>query len=167
MKDVIIKISIKKGNEVIEITIPQKEFDLKEIFSVLRVEDYDKINSFFDGENIDNKISDFLHELGIPNNLKGYKYLIFSIKSIINDRNKEIVEIYRELAHKYKTSENAVEHAIKNAIRRSFRMGRLSLINNIFSYSIEGIPTNTQFILMVADKIIWQSVDFIKLNSYN
>ena len=77
------------------------------------------------------------------------------------------LEIYRELSRKYKTSENAVEHAIKNAIRRSFRMGRLSLINNIFSYSIEGIPTNTQFILMVADKIIWQSVDFVKLNSYN
>ena len=105
------------------------------------------------------KITEILHEVGVPAHIKGYQYLRTSIIDVVN--NIELLgaitkELYPMIAAKYGTTPSRVERAIRHAIEVAWTRGKIETINNIFGYTIhnnKGKPTNSEFIAMIADKL--------------
>lgn len=114
--------------------------------------------------NIDERISEIFISIGIPPHIKGYAYLREGIKltvskpTIINSVTKEL---YPSIAKKYGTSASKVERAIRHAIEVAWNRGRIDAINAIFGARIylgSEKPTNSEFIALVADKIILENM---------
>ncbi|QSX06810.1 sporulation transcription factor Spo0A [Sedimentibacter sp. zth1] len=105
------------------------------------------------------KITDILHEVGVPAHIKGYQYLRTAIIDVVN--NVELLgaitkELYPSIAIKYSTTASRVERAIRHAIEVACNRGKIETINNIFGYTIhnnKGKPTNSEFIAMISDKL--------------
>ncbi len=104
-------------------------------------------------------VTKLLHELGVPSHIKGYQYIREGILILYN--NPDIVggitkELYPEIAAKYDTSVSRVERAIRHAIEVSWNRGNLDLMEEIFGHSVDydkAKPTNSEFIVTVADKL--------------
>ncbi len=109
--------------------------------------------------NLQISITKILHELGLPSHIKGYQYIREGISIIYN--NPEIVggitkELYPEIAEKYDTTVSRVERAIRHAIEVSWNRGNWDLMEEIFGHSVDidkAKPTNSEFIVTVADKL--------------
>lgn len=109
--------------------------------------------------NIEAKITNIIHEIGVPAHIKGYQYLREAISMVIKD--VELLgavtkELYPNIAKKYKTTPSRVERAIRHAIEVAWSRGKVDTINKIFGYTVhtdKGKPTNSEFIAMVADKL--------------
>lgn len=105
------------------------------------------------------KITEILHEIGVPAHIKGYQYLRTSIIDVVN--NVELLgaitkELYPMIAKRYCTTSSRVERAIRHAIEVAWTRGKIETINHIFGYTIhnnKGKPTNSEFIAMIADKL--------------
>ncbi len=126
----------------------------------------DCCNKKQDSKNIDLRynnlqiaITKILHELGIPSHIKGYQYirdgigLIFENPDMIGGITKEL---YPELAAKFDTTVSRVERAIRHAIEVSWNRGNWDLMEEIFGNSVDidkAKPTNSEFIVTVADKL--------------
>ena len=109
--------------------------------------------------NLQISISKMLHELGMPSHIKGYQYIREAISMVYD--NPDIVggitkELYPELATKFDTTVSRVERAIRHAIEVSWNRGDWDLMEEIFGHSIDidkAKPTNSEFIVTVADKL--------------
>ena len=69
--------------------------------------------------------------------------------------------LYPRVAEKYSTSASKVERAIRHAIEVAWNRGRIDVINSIFGarvYIGSEKPTNSEFIALVADKLILESM---------
>ena len=115
------------------------------------------INLF--SNNLQKSISKLLHELGMPSHIKGYQYIREAITMVYD--NPEIVggitkELYPDLAIKFDTTVSRVERAIRHAIEVSWNRGDWDLMEDIFGHSVDidkAKPTNSEFIVTVADKL--------------
>ena len=95
-------------------------------------------------------ITEIMLDVGVPAHLKGYHYLRDAI--LLSGRDMEAVTsvtklLYPEIARRFKTTDQKVERAIRNAIEVSW---------NMFGYSaLSGRtrPTNSEYIARIADKI--------------
>lgn len=104
-------------------------------------------------------ITTILHELGVPSHIKGYQYIREGITLVYE--NPELVggitkELYPEIARKYETTVSRVERAIRHAIEVSWNRGNWELMEEIFGHSVDidkAKPTNSEFIVTVADKL--------------
>lgn len=109
--------------------------------------------------NLQISVTKILHELGVPSHIKGYQYIREGILLIYN--NPEIIggitkELYPEIANKYDTTVSRVERAIRHAIEVSWNRGDWELMEEIFGHSVDidkAKPTNSEFIVTVADKL--------------
>ena len=113
---------------------------------------------------VDEKISEIFISIGIPPHIKGYGYLREGIKLTV-DRPQIISgvtkELYPTIAKKFNTSSSKVERAIRHAIEVAWNRGRIDAINAIFGARIylgSEKPTNSEFIALVADKLILESM---------
>ena len=105
------------------------------------------------------KVTNIIHEIGVPAHIKGYQYLRDGIIMVVN--NIEIInqitkQLYPDLAKKYKTTPSRVERAIRHAIEVAWNRGQLDTVESIFGYTVnsnKGKPTNSEFIAMIADKL--------------
>ena len=105
------------------------------------------------------KVTNIIHEIGVPAHIKGYQYLRDGIIMVVN--NIEIInqitkQLYPDLAKKYKTTPSRVERAIRHAIEVAWNRGQIETVDSIFGYTVnsnKGKPTNSEFIAMVADKL--------------
>lgn len=113
----------------------------------------------FDGYNIELKVTEILHQIGVPAHIKGYHYLRDSIimcvekPEIINAVTKQL---YPSVAKKYETTSSRVERAIRHAIEVAWDRGDVEVLNSYFGYTIQnsrGKPTNSEFIAMISDKL--------------
>lgn len=113
---------------------------------------------------VDEKISEIFISIGIPPHIKGYGYLREGIKMtierpyIINGVTKEL---YPAIAKKFETTASKVERAIRHAIEVAWNRGRVDAINAIFGARIylgSEKPTNSEFIALVADKLILENM---------
>ena len=120
----------------------------------------------FDGKSIDlyhNNLqistTKILHELGVPSHIKGYQYIregimmLYEKPEVIGGITKEL---YPEVANKYDTTVSRVERAIRHAIEVSWNRGNWQLMEDIFGHSVDidkAKPTNSEFIVTVADKL--------------
>ncbi len=105
------------------------------------------------------KVTQILHQIGVPAHIKGYQYIrsaiIMSIqdKSLINSITKRL---YPGVAKAYTTTSSRVERAIRHAIEVAWDRGDVDVLTSYFGYTIhntKGKPTNSEFIAMIADKI--------------
>lgn len=116
----------------------------------------DRVNSEL---SLEMKITEILHEVGVPAHIKGYQYLRTAIIDVIG--NIDLLgaitkELYPNIAEKYSTTSSRVERAIRHAIEVAWTRGKIETINNIFGYTIhnnKGKPTNSEFIAMISDKL--------------
>ena len=105
------------------------------------------------------KVTNIIHEIGVPAHIKGYQYLRDGIIMVVN--NIEIInqitkQLYPDLAKKYKTTPSRVERAIRHAIEVAWNRGQIETVDSIFGYTVnsnKGKPTNSEFIAMIADKL--------------
>lgn len=108
---------------------------------------------------IEEVISDFMLELGIPAHLRGYQFLRSALEMCVEDM--ELVGsvtklLYPDLAKRYQTTDTKVERAIRNAIEVSWDRGNGDLFEKLFGYSNSPEytrPTNSEYIAVVADHI--------------
>lgn len=113
----------------------------------------------FDGYSLEVKVTEILHQIGVPAHIKGYHYLRDSIimcvekPEIINAVTKQL---YPAVAKKYETTSSRVERAIRHAIEVAWDRGDVEVLNSYFGYTIQnsrGKPTNSEFIAMISDKL--------------
>ena len=112
-----------------------------------------------DAFGIELKVTEILHEIGVPAHIKGYHYLRDSI--IMSVERPEIInavtkQLYPSVAKKYETTSSRVERAIRHAIEVAWDRGDVDVLNSYFGYTIHndrGKPTNSEFIAMIADKL--------------
>ena len=108
---------------------------------------------------LENRVTDMIHEIGIPAHIKGYYYLRDAILMAIEDMDvlNAITKIlYPTVAKKHQTTSSRVERAIRHAIEVAWGRGKIDVLDNLFGYTIstgKGKPTNSEFIALVADTI--------------
>lgn len=113
---------------------------------------------------IEEKISEIFISIGIPPHIKGYGYLREGIKMTIERPyiiNSVTKELYPSIAKKFSTTPSKVERAIRHAIEVAWNRGRIDAINAIFGARIylgTEKPTNSEFIALVADKLILENM---------
>lgn len=113
----------------------------------------------FDSFGIEMKVTEILHEIGVPAHIKGYHYLRDSI--IMSVEHPEIInavtkQLYPTVAKKYETTASRVERAIRHAIEVAWDRGDVDVLNSYFGYTIHndrGKPTNSEFVAMISDKL--------------
>ncbi len=105
------------------------------------------------------KVSELLHDLGIPSQIKGYQYLregilmLYEQASLIGGITKEV---YPEIASRYNTTPSRVERAIRHAIEVSWNRADYEVMNKIFGHSIDydrAKPTNSEFMATLSDSL--------------
>lgn len=104
-------------------------------------------------------ITDVMLDVGVPAHLKGYHYLRDAI--LLSGRDMEVVSsvtklLYPTIAKRFKTTEQKVERAIRNAIEVSWVRGNAETFERMFGYSARTgrtRPTNSEYIARIADKV--------------
>lgn len=117
-----------------------------------------------DNREMDERISNIFITVGIPAHIKGYQFLREAIKMAVE--NPDIINsitkrLYPEVAKRFDTSPSKVERAIRHAIEVAWNRGKIENINSLFGVKVYGHnekPTNGEFIALVADKMILESV---------
>ncbi len=110
-------------------------------------------------ENLETRVTNMIHEIGIPAHIKGYHYLRDSIMMAVEDMDvlNAITKIlYPTVAKKHQTTSSRVERAIRHAIEVAWSRGKIDILDELFGYTIsngKGKPTNSEFIALVADTI--------------
>lgn len=94
------------------------------------------------------KIKMILRELGIPVNVKGYRYIAYAIEHRIDHGfgKRDTVQMYHKIAREYDDTPTCVERAMRSAIVRVCTVGNIEYLNDLFryTYSPEGrIPAST------------------------
>lgn len=109
--------------------------------------------------NLEISVTKILHELGVPSHIKGYQYiregimLVYDSPHFIGGITKEL---YPDIARTFSTTVSRVERAIRHAIEVSWNRGNWDLMEEIFGHSVDidkAKPTNSEFIVTVADKL--------------
>ncbi|MBQ8541202.1 MAG: sporulation transcription factor Spo0A [Clostridia bacterium] len=104
-------------------------------------------------------VTNTIHAVGVPANIKGYQYLRDAIIMSINDTeliNAVTKQLYPLVAEKHNTSPSRVERAIRHAIEVACVRGSEEELYSLFGYTVnnaKGKPTNSEFIAMIADKL--------------
>lgn len=110
-------------------------------------------------KSVEAKITEIIHEIGIPAHIKGYLYLREAINMVVE--NMEFLgaitkELYPRIAFKFNTTPSRVERAIRHAIEVAWTRGKVDTINKMFGHTVNnsrGKPTNSEFIALIADKL--------------
>lgn len=108
----------------------------------------------------ENNISELLKSVGIPVNIKGFRFLKNAIEIVSTDfanLDKITKRLYLQVANNFNSTPTRVERDIRHAIEVAYNRGNPRLLNEIFGYTIDedkGKPTNSEFIAMMADKVL-------------
>ena len=105
------------------------------------------------------RVTNVIHEIGVPAHIKGYQYLRDAIIMTINDM--EVINaitkiLYPTIAKRFGTTSSRVERAIRHAIEVAWDRGDIEVLQGYFGYTvsnIKGKPTNSEFISMIADRL--------------
>lgn len=108
---------------------------------------------------LEQDVTDMIHEIGVPAHIKGYQYLREAIMMSVEDPTmiSSITKIlYPTIAKRFQTTPSRVERAIRHAIEVAWSRGRMETLDSLFGYTIDigkGKPTNSEFIALIADRI--------------
>lgn len=104
-------------------------------------------------------ITEIMLDVGVPAHLKGYHYLRSAI--LLSGRDMEVATsvtklLYPAIAKRFRTTDQKVERAIRNAIEVSWSRGNVDTFEKVFGYSAlsgRNRPTNSEYIARIADKV--------------
>lgn len=105
-------------------------------------------------------VTNIFHELGMPAHIKGYEYLRYAVLRVIENRellHSVTKELYPMTAKAFNSKPSRVERAIRHAIEVAWSRGDADNISKLFGCTVlssRGKPTNSEFLAMIADKII-------------
>lgn len=108
---------------------------------------------------LEQDVTDMIHEIGVPAHIKGYQYLREAIMMSVDNPSmiSSITKIlYPTIAKRFQTTPSRVERAIRHAIEVAWSRGRMETLDALFGYTIDtgkGKPTNSEFIALIADRI--------------
>ena len=108
---------------------------------------------------LESDVTNIIHEIGVPAQIKGYQYLRDAIMMSVNDGemlNSITKLLYPSIAKRHKTTPSRVERAIRHAIEVAWSRGKMDTIDELFGYTVnngKGKPTNSEFVALIADKI--------------
>ena len=117
-----------------------------------------------ESKSLEQTLSDIITVVGVPANIKGYKYLRDAIVKVIGNQKlaSSITKtLYPMVAEENNTSASKVERAIRHAIDVGYNAGKIINLNNFFGLKIFDTydkPSNGEFIALVADKMIIEGV---------
>jgi len=123
-----------------------------------RVKPYEGMMDYMERD-LENDVTQILHEIGVPAHIKGYQYLRDAITISVEDQDMltSVTKVlYPSIAKKHQTTPSRVERAIRHAIEVAWSRGSMDTINAIFGYTVsngKGKPTNSEFIALLSDKI--------------
>ena len=104
-------------------------------------------------------IIEALHDTGMPANILGYECLQLALKIAIRNKNaiRDVSKsIYIPVAERLDTTPKRVQQAIKRAIDIGWDRGELDTLQGYFGCTVsncKGMPTNSEYIAIVAEKI--------------
>lgn len=109
--------------------------------------------------NLENIVTKIIHEIGIPANIVGHKYLRKAI--ILSVENPEMLEsitkqLYPAVARHFSTTPSCVERALRHSIEKAWGKSDPEIIKNLFGSTVsadKGKPTNSEFIALITDKL--------------
>ena len=137
----------------IMITVPSSGGETKKVESV-------KAASVSEpSRDLEQDVTDMIHEIGVPAHIKGYQYLREAIMMSVEDSSmiSSITKIlYPTIAKRFQTTPSRVERAIRHAIEVAWSRGKMETLDSLFGYTIDnskGKPTNSEFIALIADRI--------------
>ncbi len=115
--------------------------------------------STIDDIELETYITEIMLDIGVPAHLKGYYYLRDAI--MMTGRDMDVVSsvtklMYPVIARRFKTTDQKVERAIRNAIEVSWQRGNSNTFAKLFGYSLQegkNRPTNSEYIARIADKV--------------
>ncbi len=113
-------------------------------------------------QNLEANVTAIIHEIGVPAHIKGYQYLREAIIMTVEDMdviNAVTKILYPEVARKFGTTASRVERAIRHAIEVAWDRGDLDTLQKYFGFTVsnsKGKPTNSEFIAMIADRLVLQ-----------
>ena len=116
------------------------------------------------GVPLEEKISAIFISIGIPPHIKGYAYLREGIRLAVEDPsiiNSVTKRLYPAIAEKFGTSASKVERAIRHGIEVAWNRQRTEAINAVFGVRVyigNEKPTNSEFIALVADKLLLEEL---------
>ena len=107
---------------------------------------------------LEEQVTNLLHEIGVPANIRGYRCLRTAI--LITVENLDLLqfvtkELYPSIARVLNTTPSSVERAIRHAIGLVWDHGNIQALDKLFGYSVETRkkkPSNSEFIALIADK---------------
>ena len=105
------------------------------------------------------RVTQIMHELGVPAHIKGYRYMRSAIMYVFADEHlAEAItkELYPRVAREHKTTSSRVERAIRHAIEIAWDRGDLDTLQKWFGFTTDsekGKPTNSEFITLIADTL--------------
>ena len=108
---------------------------------------------------LEQDVTNMIHEIGVPAHIKGYQYLREAIMMSVEDpvMISSITKIlYPTIAKRFQTTSSRVERAIRHAIEVAWSRGKMETLDALFGYTIDtgkGKPTNSEFIALIADRI--------------
>ncbi len=111
-----------------------------------------------DSASLEMRVTEIIHQIGVPAHIKGYQYLRDAILMAIEDDeiiNAVTKRLYPAVAKKHNTTSSRVERAIRHAIEVAWDRGDVDVLNSYFGYTVHtgrGKPTNSEFVAMIADK---------------
>lgn len=162
-RKVIITSEYVSPDMMMQINSYQPNYFLKKPYSCSELERVVASIYFKENKNSNNtiklKITDMLHNLGIPSNIKGYSYIRDGIEMMYNDTSVMgaiTKELYPRLARSYETTSSRVERAIRHAIEISWSRGDYDYMEELFGNSVDcdkSKPTNGEFIVTLADRL--------------
>jgi len=127
--------------------------------TTLRTAAYSAAMPVRQGVEMDIKVTNVMHRLGIPAHVKGYQYIRDAILMVIKDVSllgAVTKELYPAIAKKYNTTPSRVERGIRHAIELAWERGHMETLKRIFGCSMNierQKPTNSEFIALLADKL--------------
>ena len=108
---------------------------------------------------LEGRVTNIIHEIGIPAHIKGYQFVREAI--IVSVNNPEAINsitklLYPTVAKTFSTTPSRVERAIRHAIEVAWDRGDIETLQSFFGYTVsnvKGKPTNSEFIAMIADRL--------------
>lgn len=113
--------------------------------------------------NLKSRVTAVMHEIGIPAHLLGHRYLRFAIQVAVNDisvLSSVTRDLYPAVAKEFQTTPGRVERAIRHAIEVAWDRGDLDTLQQWFGWTVSSTkckPTNSEFIAMIADKLLLET----------
>lgn len=149
----------KKKEDIFYLVIPFGASEIKSVakklFNFLPKKEERHVRTYIVSEQT---VSDFLIDIGIPENVRGFYYLRTAVMTAVNEKDREHVtgHIYSVLTSEYNTSVSKIERSIRYAVSVAFDRGDPFILSEIFgsSYSSDtGRPSNLDAVYSICNAL--------------